>query len=99
MALLDTVKIAKRIRHPRLDDEIRRHIATAKAELIRVGVDENVVKDGGDLVEEAIVTFCLMKLADDPKERDDLGEAFRIQVDNLRKSPPREADPEEAEES
>ena len=86
MELLDTVKTAKRIRHPRLDDEIKRHIATAKAEMIRVGVAEKVVKAGGALVNEAIVTFCLMQLEDDQKKKDGLNEAFRIQTDGIRRS-------------
>lgn len=86
MALLDTVKKAKRIKHKKLDDEIERYIAAAKAELIRAGADEEIVGKGGSLVTEAVVTYCLMKMEDDLKTIDKYEEAFRIQSEHIRRS-------------
>ena len=86
MSMLTTVKTAKRIKHSQLDDEIKRHIQTAKAELIRMGVDEDVVKDDGSLITEAVVTFCLARLEQDLKLKQEYQEAFRIQADQIRRS-------------
>lgn len=86
MSALATVKQAKRIKHAKLDDEIKRHINTAKAELIRAGADEDVVNAGGSLVEEAVVTYCLMKLEDDLKLIEKYEDSFRIQSDQIRRS-------------
>lgn len=86
MTTLNTVKEAKRIKHNALDVEIQRHIDTANAELIRLGVDEEVVKAGGSLVTEAVVTYCLMKLESDIKLIDKYKESFRIQADQIRRS-------------
>lgn len=86
MTTLDTVKTAKRIGHTNLDDEIKRLIKTAEAELIRLGVSEAKVNDGGSLITEATVTFCLMKLEDDLKIRAEYSEAFKIQADQIRRS-------------
>ena len=87
-----TVKKALRITHSQLDDEITRLIGTAQAEMIRAGVTEEVVNAGGSLVEQATVTFCLMNMTEDKSLIDKYDESFRLQVDNIRKSPP---DPEE----
>lgn len=86
MNALATVKQAKRIKHAKLDDEIKRHINTAKAELIRAGAAESMVNDGGSLVEEAVVTYCLMKLEDDLKLAEKYEDSFRIQLDQIRRS-------------
>lgn len=86
MNALATVKQAKRIKHTSLDEEIKRHIATAKAELIRAGADESVVNAGGSLVEEAVVTYCLMKLEDDLKLIEKYEDSFGIQSDQIRRS-------------
>lgn len=86
MTMLSTVKAAKRIKHNQLDDEITRYINTAKAELIRAGADESVVNAGGSLVEEAVVTYCLMKLEDDMKLIEKYEDSFKIQSDQIRRS-------------
>ena len=65
--------------------EIDRNIASAKAELKRAGVNEAAVDAEGYLVEEAIVTYCLMNMGDETRyER--YFSAFQYQMDNLRKS-------------
>jgi len=85
MALLDTVKTAKRIKHDKLDAEITRLISAAKAEMIRAGVSETKAKSDDDLITQAIVTYCLMEMSagdvHDKYER-----SWGIQVDQLRKS-------------
>jgi len=65
--------------------EIQRNIEVAKAELIRSGVGADVISIEGPLVDEAIITFCCMKMGEeDQYER--LFDAFTYQQDNLRKS-------------
>ena len=70
----------------RLLPEIQRNINTAREELIRSGclVSEAEEKSGA-LVEDAIITFCLVKMGDeDEKDRNEV--AFLYQQDNLRKT-------------
>lgn len=86
MALLDTVKTAKRIKHDRLDDDILRLIETAKAEMIRAGVKREVVAAGGSLVNQAVVTFCLQNMEKDKDLADRYERAFALQTDHIRKS-------------
>lgn len=68
-----------------LSVDIQDNIATARAELIRSGVAESVVQAEGDLVQQAIVTYCLMNMNDEDKY-DQYFAAFQYQQDNLRKS-------------
>ena len=64
---------------------IDRNIEAAQAELIRSGVSEETVNTGGALVEDCIITFCLVRMGDE-SSREWYEEAFRTQQDNLRKS-------------
>lgn len=77
----DSVKTALRISHNRLDAEIDRNIDVARAELSRAGVP--VDKSDQKLVDEAVITYCLYKMAPDENER--YFDAFVYQCDNLRK--------------
>lgn len=81
---IQRVKDALRIQHGRLDDEISANIAVARAEMIRAGISEKA--SGGDdpLIEEAIVVYCLYKMA--PAENERYWESWSYQMDNLRKS-------------
>lgn len=104
MTTLATVKKALRIGHSQLDDEITRLIGTAQAEMIRAGVTEEAVNEGGSLVTQAAVTFCLMNMTEEKNLIDRYEESFRLQVDNIRKSHPNQeedggdgTDPEETE--
>lgn len=85
MALLDTVKTAKRIKHDKLDAEITRLISAARAEMKRAGVSETKAQEDDDLINQAIVTYCLMEMSTgDVHDRYEL--SWNIQVDQLRKS-------------
>ena len=69
----------------KLLDTIQRNIDTARAELIRSGVSADVAESDSKLVEDAIITFCLVRMGDsDEVERNQ--NAFMYQQDNLRKS-------------
>ena len=85
MALLDSVKTARRIKHDKLDAEITRLISTAKAEMVRAGVSETKVEEDDDLINQAIVTYCLMEMSTG-NVRDQYERSWGIQVDQLRKS-------------
>ena len=85
MALLDTVKLARRIKHDKLDAEILRLITTAQAEMMRAGVSETKVLEDDDLINQAIVTYCLMEMSTGDVH-DQYERSWGIQVDQLRKS-------------
>ena len=83
---VDMVKTALRISHDKLDSEIERLVGTAKDEMARAGVAEEVMEADGSLVKEAAVTFCLMKMTEEKDLIDKYEDSFEIQVDNIRKS-------------
>lgn len=85
MAIIDDVKTARRISHTKLDSDIRRLIETARAELVRVGVDEDKTKEDDSLINQAIITFCLKEMSSGDI-RDKYEESWNIQCDGLRKS-------------
>ena len=64
---------------------IQDNINTARAELIRSGVSAVVANGSGDLVEQAIVTYCLMNMGSEDKYELYFN-AFTYQQDNLRKT-------------
>lgn len=93
MALFDDVKLALRISHNLLDDEIETVITTARQELVRAGVDSSVASgndtSSAELVEMAIKTYAKMYYAD-TKDAESYGESFKYQLDNIRKTYPAE---------
>ena len=84
--MLETIKLALRISHDKLDAELLRLIETAKAELIRAGVPEETIAKNGSLITQAVTTYCLMNLTDDIRLIDHYQKAFEIQVDSIRRS-------------
>ena len=87
MSLLDNVKTAKRIGHSKLDHEIERLIGVARDEMVRVGIKEDKAKDEDDsLITQAVITYCLMELAETNELRDRYEASWTMQCDNLRKS-------------
>ena len=82
---LEIVKDALRIRHKALDDEIERLIGTARADIIRVGVDASLAQSDDDLVIQAIVTYCLLNMSSDPELMDKYKRAYEIQIEGLRR--------------
>ena len=68
MAILDTVKLAARIKHDSLNSEITRQIALARAEMIRAGVPSFVAEsDTNELIVECIVQGTLKNISTDEK--------------------------------
>lgn len=66
--------------------EIQRNIQVAEAELIRSGVPESeILKADRPLVDEAVITYCLMNMGDEDKY-ELYFTAFTYQQDNLRKT-------------
>ena len=83
--IFDKVKLALRISHNLLDGEINDVIASARAELVRAGVDETVANSDEELIETAIKSYALAYYSTD-KEAERYGKSFEYQCDNLRKS-------------
>ena len=95
MALLDDVKLALRISHNLLDNEIADVITSARQEMVRAGVNANVVSGKvadypAELIEKAIKTSALEYYTRDTEEKEGYSESFQYQCDNLRKSYPAE---------
>lgn len=87
MSVIEKVKTAKRIRHTGIDTEINRLDKVARANMVRAGVNEEKANSEDDsLIEEAVVTFVLSKIADTPEMQQKYEEAYRLQVDELRRS-------------
>lgn len=93
MALLDDVKLALRISHDLLDNEISDVITSARQEMVRAGVDPEVVSGKAEnypaeLIETAIKTYAMEYYTRDVKEADRYSISFQYQLDNLRKTYP-----------
>lgn len=84
--MLDKVKKALRISHDVLNDDINDTISTARAEMIRSGVQKEVANSRDTLVEMAIKTYCLYRYASDEKTAQGYLQSWQYQLDNLRKS-------------
>lgn len=86
--LRDTVKTVLRLgtaAGEALSSEIDRNIEAARAELIRAGVPKETADSGKPLIENAVVTFCLMNLGS-PNLYERYKESWEYQVDCIRKS-------------
>lgn len=93
--LADKVKLALRISHNLLDGEIADVITSARQELIRAGVNADVVNEtaedvDAELVETAIKTYALEYYTRDVNEAKRYAESFQYQCDSLRKTYPSE---------
>lgn len=93
--LVDDVKLALRISHNLLDDEIADVIASARQEMVRAGVNSAVANGEAEdspteLVEKAIKTYAMEYYTRDTKEAERYSNSFKFQCDNLRKSYPAE---------
>lgn len=91
--MLDKVKLALRINHDLLDDDINDTISTARAELIRSGVSADVANSNLDIVQMAIKTYCLYVYASTDKLKD--GNIKEILVDQYGKIKEKNANGEE----
>lgn len=90
--MLDKVKLALRISHNLLDSDIKDTIETARAEMIRSGVSEDVADESNPLIETAIKTYCKAEYASDEKRAEGFFESWQYQLDNIRKSSMEESD-------
>lgn len=82
----ETIKTALRISHDKLDDEIDRQIATARKELIRVGVSPVKVAAPDELITEAIRVYALKNMTENPDFVDKYERAWVNISDGIRKS-------------
>ncbi len=91
--LAKDIKLYLRISHNLLDDEIEKVIASARQEMIRAGVSTAVANgedtDSVEIVETAIKTYAKMYYAD-TKDGEKYAESFEYQLDNIRKTYPKE---------
>lgn len=85
--ILERVKLALRISHNELNDEIEDVITSARQEMTRAGMKPDIAKSDMELVETAIKTYALAYYAP-VKEAEKYTESFRYQLDQLRKTYP-----------
>lgn len=85
--ITETIKTALRIKHNKLDSEIERLENTARREMVRVGVDiTKAMDDSNYLVNQAVVTYCLMNLTEDEGLIDKYYRAWETQIDGIRRN-------------
>ena len=85
--ITSTIKTALRIKHDKLDDEIERLEETARREMVRVGVSsEKAMDDTNYLVNQAVVTYCLMNMTEDEGLIDKYTRAWESQIDGIRRN-------------
>lgn len=85
--MLDKVKIALRINHNYLDDDINSTIEVARMDAIRSGVPVELMNnDNNELVASLIKTYCLYSYTEDLNTKDKYWDSYTYQLDNLRKS-------------
>lgn len=82
----DKVKLALRISHNLLDDEIKDVVESARQEMKRSGVQDAVASSTLEIVETAIKTYALAYYAPTPDIGEKYMESFRYQLDCIRKS-------------
>lgn len=83
--LIEQVKVSLRIRHNKLDDEIRSTILVAENEMERLNVITHRSYNPGDLRLEAIKTYCKAVFSDE-KYSEKYIESFKYQIDCLSKT-------------
>ncbi len=86
MTITQKVKLALRISHTMLDDEISDVIKSARLEMIRAGVSQTVAEGSSELVETAIKTYALAYFCGNLTDAEKYTESFKYQLDNIRKS-------------
>lgn len=69
----------------KLLDTIHRNVETARAELIRSGISPDIANSDAPLVEDAIITFCMIRMGDEELQNR-YQRSFEYQQENLRKS-------------
>ena len=85
--MISKIKLALRISHSYLDDEILDKIKVARAEMIRSGISENMANSIQDpLIDNAIKAYCMYAFCNDSKIADGYFKSWEYQLDNLRKT-------------
>ncbi len=81
----EKVKLALRISHNLLDDEISDVIQSGRQEMVRAGVSEEVANSTLEIVETALKTYALAYYSE-PSVAEKYTDSFKYQLDNIRKS-------------
>ena len=84
--MLQDIKTSLRISHNKLDGEILEIITSAKLEMKRAGVLDEVLESPNPLIVDAIKVYCKYVYANDPKHQEGFLKAWEYRLDNLRKS-------------
>lgn len=81
----EKVKLALRISHNILDDEISDVIQSGRQEMVRAGVSNEVAESTLEIVETALKTYALAYYSE-PSVAEKYTDSFKYQLDNIRKS-------------
>lgn len=86
LTTIQKVKLALRISHTKLDEEIQATINTAKNEMERAGILEVAIVETDALILEAIKVYCKYSFASNDKMREGYFVSWQYQLDCLRKT-------------
>ena len=83
-----TIKDRLRVSHSKLDDQFAQDILAAKADLVRVGMSNEIVEDENNpLIDKAIIAYCMWIESSNDKMADRYEAQWNQWKDELRKSP------------
>lgn len=83
--MLEKIKLALRISHNKLDFELLSIINSAKADMVRLGINRDYIETS-ELCGVAIVTYCKWYYATSIADKDGFLLSYQYQVDSIRKS-------------
>lgn len=82
-----TIKDRLRVSHSKLDDQFAQDILAAKADLVRVGMSNEIVEDENNpLIDKAIIAYCMWIESSNDKMADRYEAQWNQWRDELRKS-------------
>ena len=83
--MLESIKLALRISHDKLDADILATVGVAKAEMIRLGVLASRTESDDPIILQAIKTYCLYVYAND-KKAEGYWRSWEYQLDCIAKT-------------
>lgn len=81
-----TIRDRLRISHSYIDSQLRADILAAKAELKRLGISSSAVDEGDELIDKAIIAYCMWVESSNDKMAEGYEAMWNQWRDELRKS-------------
>lgn len=84
--MLEDIKLALRITHDKIDNDLEQMEKTVKSDLLRAGAKPEVIVDENPLVRRIIIIYCKRELTSSVEKRDRFHQAYEQMLDEIRKS-------------